>query len=204
MHVDHFQSYQENSFPRIKIKKKKEKRRKKTKRVHNAPLSTCSRSQDATCDRTGARNEFKLATASASSPAGTIVSFASRRQQPATTTFLSQIDPARKANFMLRSRRASASLLAHYVFRPAPPSHIIAPLSLSLSLFLFTFSSSSSSSSSFSSPYFFSPPSSSFSLYYIHLPSSFFFFFFFFFLFVPFFLVFFSSPRSRLGYQAPR
>ena len=134
MHVDHFQSYQENSFPRIKIKKKKEKRRKKTKRVHNAPLSTCSRSQDATCDRTGARNEFKLATASASSPAGTIVSFASRRQQPATTTFLSQIDPARKANFMLRSRRASASLLAHYVFRPAPPSHIIAPLSLSLSL----------------------------------------------------------------------
>lgn len=121
-------------FRKLKLKKK----RKKTKRVHNAPLS-CSRLEDATGDRTGARNEFKLATASASSPAGTIVSFASRRQQPATTTFLSQIDPARKANFMLRSRRASASLLAHYVFQPAPPSHIIAPLFLSL--FLFTFSS---------------------------------------------------------------
>lgn len=97
------------------------------------------RAQDASnCWITEARNEFKLATASG--PAGTIVSFASRLQQPATTTFLSQIDPSRKANFMLRSRRASASLLAHYVFRPAPPSHIIARLSL---LFLLLFFSSS-------------------------------------------------------------
>lgn len=116
------------------------------------------RAQDASnCWITEARNEFKLATASG--PAGTIVSFASRLQQPATTTFLSQIDPSRKANFMLRSRRASASLLAHYVFRPAPPSHIIARLSLlflllffSSSFFFFSFPTFSCSSSSFLYP----------------------------------------------------
>lgn len=78
---------------------------------------------------------------------------------------------------------------------PACPafSYYCSTLSLSLSFYFFFF---------FFSPFpiFFSPPSSSFSLYYIHLPSSsssscFLF---------PFFLVFFSSPRSRLGYQAPR
>lgn len=151
------------------------------------------RAQDASnCWITEARNEFKLATASG--PAGTIVSFASRLQQPATTTFLSQIDPSRKANFMLRSRRASASLLAHYVFRPAPPSHIIARLSL---LFLLLF---------FSSSFFF-----------FFIPN---FFLFFFLLLVPStlcsfssssslfsawsFFFFSSSSSSGLGYQAPR
>lgn len=89
----------------------------------------------ATMQRAEARNEFKLATPW-TSPAGTILSFGSRRQQPATTAFLLQIDPGRKANFMLRSRRASASLLAHYVFQPTPPSHIIARLSLLFSFFL--------------------------------------------------------------------
>lgn len=75
-------------------------------------------------------------------PAGVILSLASvaQQQQRATSneTFLLQIDPVRKSNFMLRSRCASASLLAHYVFQPAPPSHIIARDSVPLFLLFFS------------------------------------------------------------------